>query len=406
MAFGALRVSLLVGCSLSLLNLNAHASDTEITAKIGLEALNFFEGSNQPDQKAFYGSFSIEPELYTTVNENSEIKAKLFYRNDAQSESRTHADIRELMYYRYADDWELNIGIGKVFWGVTESRHVVDVINQIDNIESLDDEQRLGQAMLQAKLIRDWGTLDLFVLPYFREVNFGKKDLRPNVGLDVIDPLYQAHSEQRHVDWAARWLHTMDELDIGLSYFNGTQRNPLLTAVPTNNGIALRPVYVQQQQFGIDAQYILEDWLLKLEGVARNSHKYNVSDGFYRYRSHALVTGFEYTLYGIHDSNTDLGLIGEYLYDEWHETTFLQKEWMTGIRWVWNDEQSTEWLLGNFLDLDDGTQIWQLEASRRISDSWKASATARWATSLDPENEFASFMDNQGLVSIKLDYYF
>ena len=160
---------------------NQVIAETEVIGKVEAEALKFFQNSNLPEHENIYGSFAIEPELYHGIDDNSEIKAKLFYRHDAQSESRTHGDLRELMYYYYRDDWEIHAGIGKVFWGVTESRHLVDVINQIDNIEILDDEQRLGQPMLQAKLIKDWGTLDLFALPYFREVDFGDGDLRPGI---------------------------------------------------------------------------------------------------------------------------------------------------------------------------------------------------------------------------------
>lgn len=79
---------------------------------------------------------------------------------------------------------------------------------------------------------------------------------------------------------------------------------------------------------------------------------------------------------------------------------------MTGLRWVWNDEQSTELLFGNIYDLDDGTQIWQLEASRRIDDAWKLSTTARWTKNLDDTNLFARQLENQDQISIKLDYYF
>lgn len=379
----------------------------EITGKAGIEALGFSQDAKYPEQHNFYGSASIEPELFQQLDDNSEIRAKLFYRYDANSTSRTHGDIRELMYYRYADDWEIHAGIGKVFWGTTESRHLVDTINQIDNIESLDDEQRLGQAMLQAKLIRDWGTVDLFVLPGFREVDFGQSELRPNLGLSTTsDALYQSSDKDNHIDFAARWNHTLDDLDLGVSYFNGTQRTPLLNPVLVNGQAKLQATYVQSQQLGIDAQYIAGDLLVKFEGLHRASHKVSSSGVFSGYDSNAFVLGGEYTLIGIAETTYDLGLIGEYLYDEWEETTPFQKDWFTGLRWVLNDEQSTEVLFGNIYDLDDGSQIWQLEASRRIAENWKAEVTGRWVTNVDTNNTFLNAYKQDDLVSIKLDYYF
>ena len=41
-------------------------------------------------------------------------------------------------------DWSLSIGLGKVFWGVTEFNHLVDVINQTDLVEGIDGEAKLG----------------------------------------------------------------------------------------------------------------------------------------------------------------------------------------------------------------------------------------------------------------------
>ncbi len=378
----------------------------EIQGKVGVEGLKFFQHSEQAEQHDFYGSAFIEPEFFHSLDNQSEIRAKLFYRKDGQSESRTHADIRELMWYRYGDDWEIHAGIGKVFWGVTESRHLVDTINQIDNIEILDDEQRLGQPMLQAKLIRDWGTIDLFLLPFFREVDFGNLDLRPNLGLEVSDAIYQDDRKADHIDFAARWSHYFGDMDIGVSYFKGTQRNPLLVPRFEQGNLVLNPVYVQTQQLGIDAQYIYEGWLFKFEGVHRASHRYEALSGFEKYRSSALVSGFEYTFYGINDSTHDLGLIGEYLFDEWQETTPFQRDWMTGLRWVWNDVKGTEWLLGHIMDLDDQTQIWQLEASRRLDEAWKASIIARWSTNVDENNNFATVLKDQDQISVKLEYFF
>ena len=382
------------------------AHSVEVTGKLGVEGLYFSDEAPLSDQHKFYGSVSVEPEFYQAINDNSELKAKLFYRYDAHGISRTHADVRELMYYYFTDDWEIHAGVGKVFWGVTESRHLVDIINQVDNIEILDDEQRLGQAMLQAKFIKDWGTIDLFVLPHFREVEFGGDDLRPNSGIQILDPIYQNKRKDKHVDYAMRWSHSIDNLDIGVSYFNGTQRSPVLTTVLSDGQPKLQPVYVQSKSFGIDAQYILDDWLLKFEGMHRQSHNYSAITGFKDYNSNAVVAGFEYTIYGINDSTHDIGLIGEYLFDQWKETTPFQRDWMSGVRWVWNDEQSTELLFGSIVDLDDGTQTWQLEASRRIDDAWKASTTARWTNKIDESNLFFNQLNNQDQISIKLDYYF
>jgi hypothetical protein len=70
--------------------------------------------------------------------------------------------------------WRINnrkilLGANKVFWGVTESRHLVDIINQTDLVEDIDEEQNLGQPMVNLLLQRDWGQLDFYLKPWFRE---------------------------------------------------------------------------------------------------------------------------------------------------------------------------------------------------------------------------------------------
>ncbi len=380
----------------------------ELSGKGGGEILNFFQEAKYPEQHRAYYSLFIEPELYYAIDSNREIKAQLFYRYDATSPSRTHADIRELMFYQYADEWEIHAGIGKVFWGTTESRHLVDVVNQVDLIESLDDEARLGQAMLQGMLIKEWGTLDVMLLPNFRPLQFGDLETRSRFNLPIADqaPRYQSKHQTNTLDLALRWNHSFDHLDLGISYFNGTQRTPLFQVVTEQNQPKLLPMYMQSQQVGLDAQYIVNDLLLKAEVIHRNSHQLNAQNQFTAYQSNALVAGVEYTLVGINDTVYDLGIIGEYLYDEWEAITPFQKDWMTGLRWVFNDEQSTEILLGHIIDLDDQSQIWSLEASRRIGDNWTAELIGRWITNPDPNNIFIQSYQQDDLLNLKVRYYF
>ncbi|VAW47187.1 FIG01201466: hypothetical protein [hydrothermal vent metagenome] len=350
----------------------------------------------------------IEPELYYPFSDHQEIKAKLFYRYDANSTSRTHADIRELMFYQYADEWEIHAGIGKVFWGTTESRHLVDVVNQVDMLESLDDEARLGQPILQGKLIKSWGELDIMLLPGFRPIQFGNQEVRSQ----FLPPLanqntrYQNRDKTNSLDFAARWNQSFEYLDLGLSYFNGTQRPPLFQFITEQNQPKLLPIYVQTQQFGFDAQYIVNDLLLKAEAIHRNSHRLNQNNQFTPYQTKALVAGFEYTFVGVYNTAYDIGIIGEYLCDEWESITPFQKDWMTGLRWVFNDEQSTEILFGHIIDLDDQSQIWSLEASRRIGDNWKAELKGRWVTNVDPSNYFMKTYQQDDLINLKISYYF
>ncbi|MDA7657788.1 hypothetical protein N8737_03705, partial [Verrucomicrobia bacterium] len=96
-----------------------------------------------------------------------------FGRYDGADSERSHVDLREFHIQRIADQWEWRVGVSKVFWGVTESQHLVDVINQTDLVENVDGEDKLGQPMVNLSWISDQaGVIDLFYLPYFRERTF------------------------------------------------------------------------------------------------------------------------------------------------------------------------------------------------------------------------------------------
>ncbi len=70
----------------------------------------------------------------------------------------THWDIRELSWIHVGNGWESRVGIRKVFWGVTEGRHLVDIINQTDQVDQVDGEEKLGQPMINLSTVRDWGS--------------------------------------------------------------------------------------------------------------------------------------------------------------------------------------------------------------------------------------------------------
>ena len=196
-----------------------------------------------------------------------------FARVDEHDHERSHADLREAKYQYVNGDWEIVIGIDKVFWGVTEFWHLVDIINQTDNVESADGEQKLGQPMLRVSLARDWGTLTGFYLPYFRLRQFSDPVTgRPTPGITVRDEkaIFESKDKRFNPDAALRYTQTIDVFDIGLSYFKGTARTPVLSFGPeTYDGVSVVPRYDLISQAGIDVQATIGPWLLKLEGTRR-----------------------------------------------------------------------------------------------------------------------------------------
>ena len=294
------------------------------------QTLTFFhDGVDARQQRGTTLAISVEPEFYAEwAGGKQSVTFTPFVRLDERDEERSHADLRELYWRKAGQAYELRLGVRRVFWGVTESQHLVDVINQDDFVENFDGEDKLGQPMANLALITaDWGTFDIFVLPYFRERTFPGVEgrLRPQPWVDTDDARYESDRKEHHVDGALRWFGTVGAFDIGLSYFRGTNRDPRLLVEPGPLQARLPqgcppgcqpllhfpqarlvPQYDQITQLGLDLQANVNGWALKLEGIRR------VSD-FEQFT--AAVGGFEYTLVGVFGTTIDVGMLAEYLYD-------------------------------------------------------------------------------------------
>ncbi|MFT5390851.1 MAG: hypothetical protein ACI8PT_001039 [Gammaproteobacteria bacterium] len=81
--------------------------------------------------------------------------------------------------------------------------------------------------MVNLSLARDWGTIDLFALPYFRERTFPGRAGRLRTGVHVDPSLvrFESSAQQRRLDWAMRYVHSSGAFDIGLSHFQGRAEN-------------------------------------------------------------------------------------------------------------------------------------------------------------------------------------
>ena len=128
------------------------------SGSITAELRGFFDDPLYPEQADTTASLALQPEFYMSWNDRkSSLTFVPFARVGDEDEERNHADVRELMWINAMGDWELRLGVGKVFWGVTESLHLVDVINQVDLVESPDGEDKLGQPMANLSWSSDWG---------------------------------------------------------------------------------------------------------------------------------------------------------------------------------------------------------------------------------------------------------
>lgn len=388
-------------CVLAGLFSTTAATELEVRGNIELQGRFFTEDALFDTQHDSYLSIAATPEFYWSFNDGDDsLEFVPSFRLDQHDDERTHGDVRELSWVHVSDDWELRTGIRRVFWGVTEFQHLVDIINQSDSVEDIDNEDKLGQPMINLSVVKDWGIIDFYVLPYFRERTFSGIEGRPGIPIiNVNTAYYESNDEENHVDYALRWAHSIDDYEIALSWFEGTSRTPILMQSPLQIATPeLVPYYQQISQLGLELQANIEEYLWKLEVVHNDN---NLKDYW------AVQAGVEYSFYGIYDSSTDLGLLVEYGWDQRGVDANAngQNDLFIGSRLAMNDVDSTELLAGFNYDLDYESTSFIVEASMRIGDNIKVSLDIRLFNDDDATSPSFLFR-NDDHIQLTAQYYY
>jgi hypothetical protein len=179
-------------------------------------------------------------------------------------------DLQDLSVSVIGDRWELSVGMKEIFWGAAESRRLVDGVNQRDLVGGGEDYVRMGQLLVDLTAIRSWGTIDVLLLPWFRERVFDGHSglLWSPLRVDARRAVYGPGAGTWRLDWAVRWRHTLGPIDVGLSHLQGNLREPGFVETTNAAGQAvLAPRYDVGGQTGLDLQAATGRWIWKLEAV-------------------------------------------------------------------------------------------------------------------------------------------
>lgn len=379
----------------------AFAQEGELSGYLGLEGRYFLNEPLYPEQEEHSGSVSAYLEYYRDFKDGDQRFAFTgFARADSADDQRSHGDIRELYWWQDFSSFQVYAGLRKVFWGVAESEHLVDIINQDDLVENLSREEKLGQPMVQIVTSQDWGVLEGFILPYFREKEYPGEGGRLRFPLPISDDaIYTASDEEQHTDFALRWSHYFGPWDFDLSHFTGTSRDPRFVLAQQGANAVLVPLYFQVDQSGLAIQATIDAWLWKAEMASIKEDGYG--------RNSAFIGGLEYSFYTVANTNADLGLILEYQFDDrrGERQVTTQNDVVLGARWAFNDLDGSEILVLAAYDFDYGNQFYSLEMSRRLTESIKLELETRLFTNTDEES-FEYVIRDDDYVQAELRWYF
>ena len=367
----------------------------DLTGEMTVDARWFPDTGLYPGQTSTAGGFALAPRLYLETARGWSFNATPFLRYDNVDAQRSHADLRQAYFLMFGDigddQWEMRLGVDQVFWGVAESQRLVDIVNQVDLVEHPSAGEKLGQPMVHFTRFGDWGTAEFLVLPYHRPRTFPGPDGRMRLSLPVAEePVsYEASNAERNVDLAARYSHSFGSLDLGLSVFDGTSRDP---SMAPGLDAAAAPVLLQHyakiRQWGLDAQVTTGAWLLKLEAIHRSGEP-NLRGVRQDYS--AAVMGFEYQFSSIFGGAADLALISEWNHDARGADALprrnpitLENDLVAAARIGFNDVSGSELSFGLVGDLERSTRFASLEFSRRLNDRWSISLETYALLEVDP----------------------
>ena len=371
-----MNIRIVVTVVIAFVVLVSKAQAIELSGFVATDLRLFAQPAALPNQNPSFANISVfaQPELRQEWNDRADRVTLIpFGRYDSLDSRRSHWDLREVNWLHRGDGWNLQVGVGKVFWGVTESRHLIDIVNQTDEVESIRGEDKLGQPMVNFNISTRYGNIHLLYLPYFRERTFpsARGRLRFEFPVDTENAVIN-HATNWHPDWAVRWSHTFGRWDIGIAYFSGVSREPRLVPNSFVRPTAFIPVYELINQVSLDIQGAVGKWLWKLEAMTRDVPGRRFA---------AVVTGFEYTESNILGVGADLGLLLEYLYDGREKLsrtsltntlpTPFDNDIFIGTRLAFNDEQDSQLLFGVTIDLKTQATIASVKGSRRLGGNWK-----------------------------------
>ena len=139
------------------------------------------------------------------------------------------------------------------------------------------------------------------------------------------------------------------------------------------------------------------NWLWKFEGMLRRGQAKTFN---------AQVFGFEYTSVGVFGSKIDLGWLAEYHHDTREQNlTPYNNDIAIGMRVAMNDEHDSELLAFVLYDRHWNSQMYRIEASRRVGDSFKFNLEGTILANINPLDPL-SFIRRDHLVQAELVYYF
>ena len=372
--------------------------DVEQRGDITIEASWYPRTAKHTGQEDSFLHLEAQPEILVY---GDTAEAQLQPRIGGGTSGAGQIDFREAHVSGRLGEMDYLVGSTILFWGKVESYNPVDIVNSRDFSRGLMRSEKRGAPMARVSWPLGPGQLDLMAID-FVENEYPALSARERPGLRITESTsYSGGAKRDDMAKAIRWSGYFGDIDLGLSWFQGTGHSPRL--LPQADG-RLKPDYSRITQAGLDIQYLRGDTALKAEIIHRKG-QYDRLGTARSYR--AGVFGVEHNLYDITSDGRDLVLLAEYARDSRKDLSHsgFQNDLTLGARWVWNDVEDTQVLGLLTRDLDNAAQTMTFSIDRRLTDELTFEASARLAERYERDpNSTALSQDSAVIASITYSF--
>jgi len=355
----------------------ARAADgLTVRGNVGVETLRLprFEGEafgtrfTNPLQRRDNTALRAQLEVAGKLSANWSGAVRAFVREDVRNDDRDARRLDEAWVQYATPKWDLRLGNQLVTWGSVESVSPLDVVNPRDYEEDIVEPAKVGLPMARARWRMQNSDLSLYWLPGFDASRYAgpRSYYAIGGGLPNDYPGYRWNAKQ----FALRYFKSAGNLDVGLSFLRGLERNARFELAPSGDRLTGSTFF--SNRLGTDLTYVLDNLVLKAEAVYRTSHEPG------NRRALLWALGGEYTWSGVW-RKSDLTLFVEHLGASRNvrDIELMQNDLFAAVRWSFNDAYKQRLQLGTFLDLDRRpSYVWRIE--HQLSPSENVDVGARY----------------------------
>ena len=340
---------------------------TYLRGTIALDYNYFYRKPFKDDQLSDQLSTLITGE-FKYVKGKIKLVAQPHIRLDAIDSYRTHADMRNLYLSYWNKNLTINAGMRLFTLGKFTGFSLVDIMNRMDVKESILSFEKLGQPSIDFKYIYRKISAELYVMPYFRSVNFnaGKSRLLlVPIPIDGNNPQYDHSSKEFLPNVSLRLGAKKENNEVVLGYFYGYNKNPDFVFEPEKEEFS--ELYLTMSQWSLEWQTLYKGLTFTSEFI---NQTYRNGDNFF-----GLHVALGYDISKLYQGASTMNISVEYVHDKYRMRKNLPfgNNFITLYTYNLGDINDTTFRAKIFSNDDMSYHFFDIDVSRRIFSEFKIS---------------------------------